>query len=215
MKSTSSRHALFTLLFCTFFASACQAGPTANEALATSSEEASAEEPREEEPRAEGAEEAARDGVYGFTMQSITGQDVSLGEFQGQVKLFVNVASRCGFTRQYEGLQALWERYQGQGLVVLGFPANDFGNQEPGTDEEIQAFCENQFGVTFPMFSRISVVGPEQHPLYAYLTAAAGEEIAWNFNKILVDREGRVVAHFPSQVEPLSEEMVEAVEGLL
>ncbi len=173
------------------------------------SEEPQPEEPRPEEPQPEASH------LYDFQMTTITGEDRSLSDFDGQVLLFVNVASECGFTRQYSGLQELYERFEDQGFAVLGFPADNFGGQEPGTDEEIQAFCENQFGVTFPMFSKISVTGEDQHPLYAFLTREAGEEITWNFNKILVDRSGEVIAHFPSPVEPLSDELIGAVEDLL
>lgn len=154
-------------------------------------------------------------GIFDFEVTTITGEELSLSEFEGKVLLFVNVASECGFTRQYTGLQALWETHQDQGLVVLGFPANNFGGQEPGTNEEIQAFCENQFGVTFPMFARISVKGEDQHPLYSYLTSQAGEEIDWNFNKILVDRNGKVITRFGSRVEPESDELVSAIQALL
>ena len=153
--------------------------------------------------------------IYEFEVSTITGEQTTIGEYEGKVLLFVNVASECGFTSQYEGLQKLWERYEDGGLVVLGFPANNFGGQEPGSDDEIQQFCQTEFGVTFPMFSKISVKGGDQHPLYEYLTAEAGEKISWNFNKILVDRSGEVVAHFGSRVEPMSDELTGAVEELL
>lgn len=153
--------------------------------------------------------------LYDFEVQTITGQDATIGDYEGQVLLFVNVASECGFTPQYEGLQTLWEQYGDDGLVVLGFPANDFASQEPGTDEEIQAFCTGEFGVTFPMFSKISVRGEDQHPLYTHLTAHADEKISWNFNKILVDRNGEVIDHFGSRVEPRSDELVDAIESVL
>lgn len=153
--------------------------------------------------------------LYDFEVESITGETTSIGEHQGKVLLFVNVASKCGFTPQYEGLQTLWERYREDGLVVLGFPANDFMGQEPGSNQEIQAFCTGEFGVTFPMFSRISVRGSDQHPLYTHLTAHSGQNISWNFNKILVNRQGQVVEHFGSPVEPLSEEVTTAIEALL
>lgn len=153
--------------------------------------------------------------VYDFKMQTIAGQEVLLKQYEGKALLFVNVASECGFTHQYEGLQKLWEKHRDNGLVVLGFPSNDFGAQEPGSNEEILAFCESKFGVSFPMFSKISVKGPEKHPLYAYLTEETGEEIGWNFNKILVDRHGSVTRHFPAQTEPLSEEFQSALRDLL
>ena len=153
--------------------------------------------------------------IYDFEVQTITGQSTTLAQYEGEALLVVNVASECGFTPQYEGLQTLWERYGDDGLVVLGFPSNDFMGQEPGSDEEIQAFCTNEFGVTFPMFSRISVRGEEQHPLYTHLTAHTGEQISWNFNKILVSPAGEVVEHFGSRVEPLSQEIIEAIEAQL
>ncbi len=153
--------------------------------------------------------------IYDFEVETIAGETTTIGEYEGKVLLFVNVASECGFTRQYEGLQNLWEKYGDDGLVVLGFPANNFMGQEPGTDEEIQAFCTGEFGVTFPMFSKISVKGGDQHPLYTHLTAQAGENISWNFNKILVGRDGEVIDHFGSRVEPESDELVTAIEGQL
>lgn len=154
--------------------------------------------------------------VYEFSVSTITGEEISLSQYEGKVLLFVNVASECGFTPQYEGLQKLWERFSDDGLVVLGFPSNDFRGQEPGTNEEIQAFCETTFGVTFPLFAKISVKGGEdQHPLYTYLTEQVGEEIGWNFNKILVGRNGEVISHFPVDKKPLDDELVEAVEELL
>ena len=153
--------------------------------------------------------------IYEFEVEEITGESTTIGDYEGKVLLFVNVASECGFTRQYEGLQNLWEKYGDDGLVVLGFPANNFMGQEPGTDEEIQAFCTGEFGVTFPMFSKISVKGEDQHPLYTHLTAKADEEISWNFNKILVGRDGEVIEHFGSRVEPESDELVQAIEAQL
>ena len=160
-------------------------------------------------------QEMKQQSIYDFEVETITGEPTTIGEYEGKVLLFVNVASECGFTPQYEGLQTLWERYGDDGLVVLGFPANDFMGQEPGTNEEIQAFCTGEYGVTFPMFGRISVVGSDQHPLYTHLTEHSGESISWNFNKILVDRQGRVVEHFGSRTEPLSDTMVEAIEAQL
>ena len=153
--------------------------------------------------------------IYDFEVETISGRTTTIDEHRGKVKLFVNVASECGFTPQYEGLQTLWERYGDDGLVVLGFPADNFFGQEPGSDEEIAAFCTGEFGVSFPMYSKISVRGSDQHPLYTHLTAHSGENISWNFNKILVDRQGQVVKHFGSRVEPLSDEMMEAIEAEL
>jgi glutathione peroxidase len=154
----------------------------------------------------------AAPSVDDFQMKTIDGKTVSLSEYDGKVKLFVNVASRCGYTPQYEGLQALYEKYKDQGLVILGFPANNFGQQEPGSDAEIKTFCNREYGVTFPMFSKISVKGADQHALYKYLTSQTGQEIGWNFTKILVGKNGEVVKQFPSKVEPMSAELTGAIE---
>lgn len=155
--------------------------------------------------------------LYDFTLKSIDGQDVNLGEFRGKVALIVNVASKCGFTKQYAGLEKLYEQYQGRGFVILGFPANNFMRQEPGSDAEIKAFCTTTYNVTFPMFSKISVRGKDQHPLYAYLTDKKGDHpfggaISWNFNKFLVARDGKIAARFGSKTTPEDEELVRAVE---
>lgn len=154
----------------------------------------------------------AAPSVDDFEMKTIDGKTVSLSQYDGKVKLFVNVASRCGNTPQYEGLQALYEKYKDQGLVILGFPANNFGQQEPGTDAEIQTFCSREYGVTFPMFSKISVKGADQHPLYKYLTSETGKQIDWNFAKILVGKNGEVVEQFPAKTQPMSAEVVGAIE---
>jgi len=154
----------------------------------------------------------AAPSVDDFEMKTIDGDTVSLGQYDGKVKLFVNVASRCGFTPQYEGLQALYEKYKDEGLVILGFPANNFGQQEPGSDTEIKTFCNREYGVSFPMFSKISVKGADQHALYKYLTSATGEQIGWNFTKILVGKNGEVIKQFESKVEPMSAELTSAIE---
>lgn len=159
-------------------------------------------------------------GVYDFTLPSITGQQTPLSSYKGKVLLVVNVASQCGYTPQYKGLEALYEKYKDQGLVIAGFPANNFGGQEPGTNEEIKSFCSRNYHVTFPMFSKISVKGADQAPLYRFLTDKAanpstGGAIGWNFTKFLVNREGRVVGRFDSNVEPESPELVKAVEQAL
>lgn len=152
----------------------------------------------------------AQTNVHSFTMRTLDGRTQSLSAYKGKTLLIVNVASKCGFTKQYAGLQTLYERYRDRGLVVLGFPANDFMGQEPGTDAEIQKFCSTKFNVSFPMFAKISVKGKKIDPLYAFLTSAPGFEgaITWNFNKFLVDGEGRVIARFGSKTEPLSEELI-------
>jgi len=158
--------------------------------------------------------------LYAFTVKGIHGAEKSLSEFAGKVLLVVNVASKCGFTPQYEGLQSLYKRYRARGFEILGFPANNFGRQEPGTDAEIQSFCSLTYGVTFPMFSKISVKGKDIHPLYAFLTdkesnpAFAGK-ITWNFNKFLIDRAGKVVNRFDSKDAPMGDKIPRSVEEVL
>jgi glutathione peroxidase len=157
---------------------------------------------------------------YDFTLNDIDGKPVSLGTYEGKVLLAVNVASKCGFTKQYAGLEELYKTYRDSGLVILGFPANNFMSQEPGTDAEIKQFCTLNYNVTFPMFSKISVKGKDQAPLYAWLTSQeTGPEgpggITWNFNKYLVNRRGEAVYRFGSKTEPGSEELVGAVKKLL
>lgn len=166
-----------------------------------------------------GGKETAK-SVYDFTLKDAKGRDVKLAEFRGRVVLLVNVASKCGYTPQYEGLQKIYERYKDRGFTILGFPANNFGAQEPGTNEEIQEFCRINYGVTFPVFAKISVKGEDKHPLYKYLTARetnpefAGE-IKWNFNKFLVGRDGRVLARFDSGDEPEDAKVTQAIEAAL
>jgi glutathione peroxidase len=162
----------------------------------------------------------AASSVHEFTMDAINGTPTPLASFKGKVMLVVNVASQCGYTYQYEGLQALYMKYKDQGLVVVGFPANNFGAQEPGSNAEIGAFCKSKFGVTFPMFSKISVKGSDKAPLYQFLTdpkanPKTGGEIPWNFTKYLVDRDGKVLARFDAPVEPESKELTSAIEAAL
>jgi glutathione peroxidase len=162
----------------------------------------------------------AASSVYDFTLPALNGTPAPLAGFKGKVVLMVNVASQCGYTPQYEGLQALYTRYKGQGFVIAGFPANNFGGQEPGTNEEIGAFCKSKYGVTFPMFSKISVKGSDKAPLYKFLTDKSanpktGGEIQWNFTKFLVDRDGKVIQRFEPEIEPQSRELVSAVESAL
>ncbi len=159
------------------------------------------------------------DSIYQYELNLINGEIVSLEEFKGDVLLIVNTASECGFTSQYEGLQKLYETYSDQGFKVLGFPANDFGGQEPGTDEEIAQFCEMNFGVTFPLFSRLSVRGDEQHPLFEMLVNKENPdftgEISWNFEKFLIDRNGNLLRRFQSNVSPDSNDMISSIEKAL
>ena len=158
----------------------------------------------------------AASSVYDFTLPSIDGEPMPLANFKGKVVLLVNVASKCGYTPQYKGLEALYEKYKGQGLVILGFPANNFGAQEPGTNQEIKTFCSTKYSVTFPMYAKVSVKGADQTPLYQYLTTKADPshsgDIKWNFTKFLVDRDGHVVQRFESAVTPDSPDVVSAVE---
>jgi len=158
--------------------------------------------------------------VLDFTVKNIEGKEVKLESFRGKVLLIVNVASKCGYTPQYDGLQAIYAKYQSQGLVVLGFPANNFMGQEPGTNEEIKTFCATKYNVTFPMFSKISVKGDDIHPLYQLLTSKEtnpefGGDITWNFNKFLVDRTGKIIARFSTPDKPESEKVVQAIERAL
>ena len=138
-----------------------------------------------------------------------------LCQYAGKVLLVVNTASYCGFTKQYEGLEKLHARYGSKGLVVLGFPSNDFGKQEPGNAKEIADFCFNTYGVKFPMFAKTSVTGPTANPLHAQLTKATGKEPKWNFTKYLIDRNGKVIEHYPSKVAPEDKELVGKIEQAL
>lgn len=162
----------------------------------------------------------AEKSVLDFTMKSIDGKDVKLDTYRGKVLLLVNVASKCGYTPQYDGLQSLYKKYESQGLVVMGFPANNFMGQEPGTNEEIKTFCQTKYNVSFPLFAKISVKGDDIHPLYKFLTSKetnpdfAGD-ITWNFNKFLVDRSGKLVARFETREKPESEKIVLAIEKSL
>jgi glutathione peroxidase len=177
--------------------------------------------------------------ILDIPVKKITGEDTTLGEFKGNVLLVVNVASKCGLTPQYEGLEKVYEQYKGQGLTIAGFPANDFKSQEPGTNDEIQSFCKLNYGVTFPLFDKITVVGEEKHPLYAALIEEqpkavnlsevpfreklkgygiegnADPEILWNFEKFVVSRDGTVVKRFAPDTQPDAPELTEALEAEL
>lgn len=152
--------------------------------------------------------------LHELTAKTLDGKPAPLAAYKGKVVLAVNVASECGFTPQYAGLEWLYETYKDRGLVVLGFPCNQFGGQEPGSPEAIQAFCTTQFKVTFPMMEKVDVKGPGQSPVYAFLTRDAGVP-KWNFHKVLVGKDGKVIRAFPSQVAPESKELKEAVEAAL
>lgn len=189
-----------------FFISCGQNGHTS--ATETPAEIASLEAPEDAKP------------IYQFELQDIEGNAVSLDQYKGKVLLVVNVASKCGYTPQYEDLQAFYEKYKEKGVVILGFPANNFGGQEPGSNAEIQQFCKKNYGVSFPMFAKISVKGDDTHPLYQYLTdkgqnGRIDAKISWNFNKFLIDREGYVVEHFKSGVKPQDGKFMDILQELL
>jgi glutathione peroxidase len=153
-------------------------------------------------------------GVHEFTLNTIDGSAAPLSAYKGKVLLLVNVASKCGYTPQYAGLQSLYEKYRDRGLVVIGIPANNFGGQEPGTNEEIKTFCTRNYNVSFPMMSKVSVKGSDMNPLYGYLTQTGGD-VKWNFTKFLVGKDGRVIERFESKVTPDSAELTAAVEKAL
>jgi glutathione peroxidase len=177
--------------------------------------------------------------IYNFKVNQIDGKEIALNEFQGKVMLVVNVASKCGLTPQYEGLESLYKQYRDQGLVVLGFPANEFLGQEPGTNQEVQAFCTLNYGVDFPMFQKIVVKGEGQHPLYSYLTEMKPEavlktdsklmprlkekgllsgspsDIKWNFEKFLVNKKGEITERFSPDIDPMDPLIVDAVKRAL
>ncbi|WP_127502630.1 glutathione peroxidase [Actinoplanes solisilvae] len=148
--------------------------------------------------------------IQEIPLRTITGESTTLNAYAGQVLLVVNVASKCGLTPQYDGLEKLHEQLRDQGFSVLGFPANDFAGQEPGTDEEIAEFCRSSFDVQFPLFSKISVLGDDRHPLYAEL--AGDEDVRWNFEKFLISRDGEMVGRFAPTVTPDAEELTSAIE---
>jgi glutathione peroxidase len=153
--------------------------------------------------------------IYDFTLNSIDGAPAPLATYRGKVVMLVNVASKCGYTPQYKGLEALYEKYRDKGLVIVGFPANNFGSQEPGTDQEIKTFCERTYKVSFPMYSKISVKGEDMAPLYGYLTKSTGGDIKWNFTKILVGKNGEIITRFEPATKPDSPEVSAAIEKAL
>jgi glutathione peroxidase len=152
--------------------------------------------------------------LYQFTARTIEGVDQPLSTYQGKVALVVNTASQCGFTPQYAGLEALWKKYKDKGVVVLGFPSNDFGQQEPGSDKEVLSFCQMRYGVTFPLFSKSVVKGSDASPIFRFLASGHGEP-QWNFHKYLVDKKGVVVAAFPSKVTPDDPTLTAAIDKAL
>jgi glutathione peroxidase len=157
----------------------------------------------------------AASSVHDFTLTTIDGKPAPLSAYKGKVVMLVNVASKCGYTPQYTALQSLYSKYKDRGLVIVGVPANNFGGQEPGTNEEIQTFCSRNYNVTFPLMSKVSVKGADMTPLYGYLTENTGGDIKWNFTKILVDKNGKILSRFESKVTPDSPEVTSAVEKAL
>ncbi|MBY7124124.1 MULTISPECIES: glutathione peroxidase [Bacillus] len=157
--------------------------------------------------------------VYDFSAKAITGEAKSLKDYEGKALLIVNVASKCGFTPQYKGLQEIYDKYKDQGLEILGFPCNQFGGQEPGTEADITSFCELNYGVNFPMFAKIDVKGDKAHPLYTYMTEQAPgllgmKAVKWNFTKFLIGKDGKVVGRFAPQTKPVDLEVeIEKVLG--
>ena len=163
---------------------------------------------------------AATGSIYDFNLKTIDGQPTTLKAYQGKVVLLVNVASKCGFTPQYAGLEALYEKYKDRGLVIVGVPANNFAQQEPGTNEEIKTFCSRKYNVTFPMMSKVSVLGDDKTPLYTFLTSKDtdpkfGGDIKWNFTKFLFDRKGNPIDRFEPNVTPDSPQVTAAIEAAL
>lgn len=163
---------------------------------------------------------APANSIYNFTLKSIDGQPVHLASYHGKVLMLVNVASKCGYTPQYAGLESLYEKYKDRGLIIVGIPANNFASQEPGTDAEIKTFCRNKYNVSFPMMSKVSVLGEDKTPLYVFLTDKSvnpqiGGDIKWNFTKFLFDRNGKPVARFEPAITPDSPQVTAAVESAL
>lgn len=161
---------------------------------------------------------ASAESIYDIKLKDIDGKEVTLADYKGKALLIVNVASKCGFTRQYEALEAAYQKYKDQGFVVLGFPCNQFGGQEPGTNEEIKAFCSTKFKVTFPLFDKLDVNGKNRAPLYTLLAGKDSPfpgDIKWNFSKFLIGKDGRILKRFESKVTPDSTEMTTAIEAAL
>jgi glutathione peroxidase len=154
--------------------------------------------------------------LYDLKVNSLDGKPADLGQYKGHVVLVVNVASKCGFTKQYTGLEALYNKYKDQGFFILGFPSNDFGHQEPGTPEEIEKFCSDKFSVTFPLFEKVDVLNtlPTQSPVYQFLTTKFPQP-SWNFCKYLIDKNGQVLQFYPSKVTPEDKKLTDAIEAAL
>lgn len=211
MRATRFRSARLAMLVAATAAIAgAAAPPIAGEAVLETDFEAA----EGRKPKQEGSMEKT---IYDFTVKNIAGEDVAIADFKGRVLLIVNTASHCGFTKQYKGLEVLHRQYADRGLTVLGFPCNQFGGQEPGTAEEIVSFCEQNYGVTFPLMAKIKVNGKEADPLYVFLKERAlgdvGSAIKWNFTKFLVSRDGRAITRYASATTP--EELAKPIETLL
>lgn len=163
------------------------------------------------------AEEKMTESFYDFSLKTIDGDIISLDKYRGFVVLIVNTASKCGFTKQYEGLEQLHQRFYEDGLRVLAFPSNDFLGQEPGTDEQIKQFCTTKYQVSFDLFSKINVKGKKQHPLFKYLTSREGfkGKITWNFNKFLIDSNGELIHRFGTRIDPLNDKIVNSTRNVL
>lgn len=164
------------------------------------------------------AKNETSENILGLTVKDINGKDVKLSDYKGKVLLIVNVASKCGYTKQYAGLEAVYEKYKAQGFEILAFPCNDFGGQEPGTNEEIQEFCSSTYNVKFKLFDKVKVLGEEQTPLYTRLINSKNVEqgnVKWNFEKFLISKDGNIVSRFRSKVTPESEELTKAIESEL
>lgn len=163
----------------------------------------------------------AADGrsFYDFKAKSLGGKDVGMSQYSGKVSLVVNTASLCGYTGQYKELQEIWAKYRDRGLVVLGFPSNDFGKQEPGADKDIKEFCDLKYRVSFPMFTKDAVSGKDKQPIYKFLTEEANPtlkgEVKWNFEKFLVNKKGQIVARYPSKIKPDDTEVIQKIEALI
>ncbi len=161
---------------------------------------------------------ASAQSIYDIKLADIDGKPTTLAAYKGKAVLIVNVASKCGFTKQYTGLEATYQKYKAQGFVVLGFPCNQFGGQEPGTNEDIKHFCSSKYSVTFPLFDKIEVNGANRHPLYVALAGKDSPfpgDIKWNFNKFLVGKDGKIIKRFDSKVAPESEDLTKAIEAAL
>jgi glutathione peroxidase len=161
---------------------------------------------------------ATAQSLYDIKLKDIDGKDTTLAAYKGKAVLIVNVASKCGYTKQYAGLEATYQKYKSQGFAVLGFPCNQFRGQEPGTNEEIKEFCTSKYNVTFPLFDKLEVNGANRHPLYAALAGTESPfpgDIKWNFNKFLIGKDGKILQRFDSKVTPDSEEMTKAIESAL